>query len=604
LKNSKLIDADTNTTPVDTLAQDTNTELLHTYVKNTNTDLYKSPARDTNTDHLQTLAKDTNTDPIDVRKVQFSHTTTNTDDEVLATFTVKQVKSADVGTDTRDIIITTTITIEDDDRSDTKSLHSVSSHLDEEFYDPIQNGNEVNNSISNRAHCLEQDPPQIKTPILNAESISNSLENNKHIEKELKSLKPTLSRCKLSRSSFPRKGIQKNPSNRMVNRIKIKKNVKDESNKKILSSPSKLANGLLEDLHMKTHLKPKREAQKKFVKESWEVSLFKKDTLGSKPILSKASKASNEHCELYKFNKIIDPFQKKQGFDSKIKVSGAPNFQSKLLDEHCKFHKLESSKLESEMLPIKTPRSQSPWIKATPVLKANEVKTTIKRKKFKQVKRPTPPSKSPQSTPLESPRTPRCVRDRDSTPPIARRYLNPKGLKPIKINFHKPNAKHPQPWIMPSPNVHYDYIELDSLPPTPRYCSRDKEPLQPHVQKYSPRQQSNTSITKSNDSSSQPCFRMPCVDAPKPKEIVTKTIIEHKKIANFIVQDLPPLKLSRKSKSPHQSLPSTSPLSCSPFTTPRKIHTLPPTLKNDEPQLFQAKLNQVVKAKYAEDMQI
>lgn len=103
---------------------------------------------------------------------------------------------------------------------------------------------------------------------------------------------------------------------------------------------------------------------------------------------------------------------------------------------------------------------------------------------------------------------------------------------------------------------------------------------------------------------SQPCFGMPCIDASKPKEIVTKTIVDHKKIADFIVQDLPPLKLLRKPKSPQRSLPSTSPISCSPFTTPRKIHTLPPTFKNDEPQLSYAKLNQVVKTKYVEDMPI
>lgn len=617
-----IIVKDTNTDPLNTLTRDTNTDPLNTFARDTNTDPLNTLARDTNTHPLKTFAKDTNTDPI-VRKVQFSHTTTNTNSEVFGTLTVKETKLVDATTDTKDIIIITT-SIVDDDHSDTKSLHSVDSHLDDEFYDPVRNGNAVKNAL-NQGHCLVQDSSLIENPTLNAKSELNTFEN-KNIEEESKSLKPTLSRCERSRSPSPKKVIQKNSSNRMIS--KNKKNVKNESYKQSGSPQKKLTNGLPIDSHFKTHQKFEKEAQQKFEKESWD-SLIKKDIKGfrnNRSNSSNSSNASDEHCKSHEFTNILDvsdrkkinrnkmkvtgvpnfqsklsnehckshQFESPKSDSEKIKVTGNPNFQSKLVDEHCKSHKFESPKSEDETLLVKTPRSQSPWTKATPIIKTGKIKPSIKKKPFKQIKKSTPTSKSPRSSPLESPRTPRCPRDRDSTPPSSRHYVNPKGLKPLKACAYKPNAKHPQPWIMPSPNAHYDDIEIDSLPPTPRYCSRDKEPLPQYERKYSPTAQSN----KSHDSSSPSCFGMVCNDVSKPKETTIRKDIQHKKIADFIVQDLPPLKLSKISKSLQSSPPSMSPLSSSPFTTPRKIQIPLTTLKEDKPQRFHVKLNQITKTRY------
>lgn len=519
---------------------------------------------------------DANTNTI-ASGVQLTHTTTNTDSKVpTSTLYLKHIKFANAATDTTDIVITSETSVVNDDDSDAKSLHSVNSQLDEIFYDPVRNGTEVEDS-SNDGHYSVQDLAYTKDS-------KNNAKNENHCN-ELKSSKPILLRCERSRAPSPKKVIQKVSNNKLVS--KNKKNAKDEINKGGKSPPKTVVNDLstksnLEDSHYKSH--------QNFEKELWEISAQKKVTRSSAFQSNKAKGSPNsqanefdEHCKSR--HDDYDELTKVLNVSNKRKVNlGSPNFHSKLTDEHCKSHKSES--LKSEKGTPKTPRSRSPWTKATPVLKVDKLKAT--KLKAKQIKTQQfgKNSKSPRSTPSRSPRTPisprspRCPRDKNPTPLSSRHYNNPNALKSLKACVYKPNAEHPYPWIMPSPNVHYDDIEVDSLPTTPRYCSHDKEPLPRKDRRYSPRVrgQPYKLVNESDDSSSPSCFGLSCGEPPKKKEINDVKELQHKKIADYIVQDFLPLKLSKNPKSLQSSPPSKSPP-----MTPRKPQ-IPPIALQDQLQ--------------------
>jgi hypothetical protein len=335
---------------------------------NTNTDsinFTNSTSRNIEFTNNTTNTDSTNLTSSTPRNIESTHTTTNTDFELpTSTLSLKHVQFANAATDTTDIIITSETSVIDDDNSDSKSYSSVNSQLEEEFYDPIQNGIEVE-SPSNNGYNSVQDCANTK----------NLINDSKKKSKTIEESKPVVSRGKRSRAPFPPKKVIKKGSNNRMGALN-KKNGKDGDKcggsppKKVVNAipPKKIVNATLpknvvigistklgkEDSHCKSHQISE--------KEFWKLSSQMKAT-GSLNFQSNKTKGSpnfqtnklDEHCKSHAFTKVPE-------VSNTRKVGpGPPNFQSKLSDEHCKSHRLESPKSKDEpmqhlFLRLKNPR--------------------------------------------------------------------------------------------------------------------------------------------------------------------------------------------------------------------------------------------------------